>query len=177
MLTLTYPKKVKFICGLIFHETAVLEEVLGRMSGIFGKIDFRSRDIPFDFTDYYYPEMGEGLSRAFVSFETLKEPAEFTEIKLRCVDIEKEFSTELKRRINIDPGYVSESKLVLLTTKDFSHRVYLGKGIYAEVQIYFQNKYWNDLPWTYPDYKTDEYKNILLCIRKKYINQIKLKNE
>lgn len=145
------------------------------MAGVFGKTDSKSRDIPFNFTDYYSPEMGEGLFRTFASFETLRPPSEFLEIKLRCVDIEKKFSVEGKRRINIDPGYLSESKLVLLTTKDFSHRIYVGKGIYAEVQIYFRNKYWNDLPWTYPDYRTGEYKDIFLSIRREYI--IQLKNE
>ena len=166
------PKPVKFICGFIYKDETVYLKVKKIMERKFGSIDYESDLINFNFTDYYYEEMGKPLFRRFISFKKLKSPSEFVRIKLWCVKIEKKFSEEKRRRINIDPGYISESKLVLTTTKDYYHRVYLGKGIYAEVTLYYKNKNFCDLPTTYPDYRTFLYKNIFLSIREIYRQQL-----
>ncbi|HIE35847.1 MAG TPA: DUF4416 family protein [Candidatus Omnitrophica bacterium] len=166
------PKPVKFICGFIYSYEDVYLKVKKIMRKKFGRIDYESQIIDFDFTDYYYKEMGKPLFRRFVSFEELKSPSDFVKIKLWCIKIEKKISQQGKRKINIDPGYINESKLVLATTKDYYHRIYLEKGVYAEVTLYYKDKNFCDLPTTYPDYRTHLYKNIFLSVREAYRKQL-----
>jgi len=166
------PKPVKFICGFIYSYEDVYLKVKKIMRKKFGRIDYESQIIDFDFTDYYYKEMGKPLFRRFVSFEELKSPSDFVKIKLWCIKIEKKISQQGKRKINIDPGYINEGKLVLTTTKDYYHRIYLEKGIYVEVTLYYKNKNFCDLPTTYPDYRTHLYKSIFLFIREIYRKQL-----
>jgi hypothetical protein len=94
------------------------------------------------------------------------------EIKLFCLRLEKKLSILGKRTINIDPGYITEAKLVLTTTKDFHHRIYLGKGVYAEVTLYYRNGGFCEFPTTYPDYRTPQYKQILSQIRETYRHKL-----
>ena len=81
----------------------------------------------------------------------------------------------ISRIINIDPGYLDLSKLILASTKDYKHRIYLTKGIYAEVTLFYQDKTFCPWEWTYPDYKTGEYIEIFNRIRQIYAEQIKEK--
>jgi hypothetical protein len=164
---------VKFICGFIYSKEETYAGVRKKLQKKFGKIDFESEAIDFTFTDYYYKEMGKPLFRKFISFEKLKDPGIFVDIKLFCIKIEKKYSKNGEREINIDPGYLNEAKIVLTTTKDFHHRIYLGKAIYAEVTLYYSNGNFQDLPTTYPDYRTQQYKDIFLSIREKYHKQVK----
>lgn len=173
MLPNCLPLPVKFICGLIYFQEIVYKEAKAILERKFGPIDFESQVINFDFTSYYYEEMGKPLFRRFISFKKLKDPSNFIKIKRFCLQIEKKFSRQGKRRINIDPGYLNEAKLVLTTIKDFSHRIYLGKGIYAEVTLYFKKGKFRDFPTTFPDYKTPLYKDIFQTIRDTYREDIK----
>ncbi len=173
MLKLNFPKPVKFISGFIYNNEKVYLETKKILSKKFGKTDYESNKINFDSTNYYYPEMGKPLFRKFLSFLHLKDPCQFIEIKLFCLKLEKKFAEKNLRIINIDPGYLNEAKLVLTTTKDFSHRIYLGKGVYAEVTLTFKGGGFSDLPTTFPDYRTDTYKDIFKKIRKIYITQTK----
>jgi len=61
------------------------------------------------------------------------------------------------RPLNLDPGYLTEAKLVLASTKDHAHRIYLGRGIYAEVTLHYQNGRWQSHDWTYPDFQRPDY--------------------
>ncbi|MBI4006928.1 MAG: DUF4416 family protein, partial [Planctomycetes bacterium] len=79
----------------------------------------------------------------------------------------------VSRPINLDPGYISEAKLVLASTKDFSHRIYLGKGIYAEVTLQYRNEQYESLPWTFPDYRTQQYQQFFLRVRSLYKEKLK----
>ena len=110
--------------------------------------------------------MGSPLKRQFISFEKPISPEKITDIKLFTNSIEEKLCVHKKRRINIDPGYMSDSKLVLATTKEHFHRIYLNKGIYAEVTLYWRKGSFQPFEWTYPDYRTREYIDILNAIRK-----------
>jgi len=152
------PDAVKIFCGILFENQKYLDDVLPFLEKIFGQCDIRSNIFPFDFTQYYENEMGKNLQKIFVSFEKLLIPENCFEWKLLTNDIEKQFSRHIgkpSRTVNIDPGYLGLSKIVLLTTKDYSHRIYLGKGIYAEVSLIWKQKKFQPLPWTYPDYRTE----------------------
>jgi hypothetical protein len=173
-----YPQKpVKLIIGFIFKDETVFSKALVRLAKRFGKIDFESALLPFTYTSYYEKEMGTGLSRKFVSFKKLIPPEKLAEIKLITNRLEQRLASGNNRLINIDPGYIDLAKLVLATTKDFRHRVFLGRGIYAEVTLFYTKKtqdpqsgftHWD---WTYPDYRTPEYIGIFNRIREIYAQQ------
>jgi len=165
-----YPlKKVKLIAGLISNDEALLDKVGIRLEKKFGnKIDFESDIIDFTYTDYYDKEMGSRLKRKFLSFKRLVRLETIAKVKLETNDIEKRFCINGKRTVNIDPGYLDMAKLVLLSTKDYAHRVHIGNGIFAEVTLHYKDKRFNFWPWTYPDYKSEEYIRIFGIIRDIY---------
>jgi len=162
---------VKLIVGLIFNNNELFIKAKTMLKKRFGLIDFESPVIDFNYTDYYRSEFGSGLRRAFISFEKLIPADKISDIKIFTNKLEKKLSCKGKRNINIDPGYLDMAKLVLATTKDFAHRVYLGKGIYAEVTLAFQGNTFKHRDWTYPDYRTPAYIGIFNSIRKIYANQ------
>ena len=172
MLEIHLPLPVKFICGFIYTTEDIYQNTKKYLERKFGLIDFESERIDFTFTEYYHPEMGKPLSRRFISFKKLRKPEQFVNIKLYCLRLEKKFAHNLHRQINIDPGYINEAKLVLTTTKDFAHRICLGKGIYAEVTLSYLKGSFSEFPTTFPDYQTSQYKKIFFYIRKIYHQQI-----
>lgn len=124
--------------------------------GDFGGIELRSETISFDFTDYYEKEMGKGLLRRWVCFEKPIPQEEIREVKLITIELEKSLAREDgSRRVNLDPGQVTPARLVLTTTKDYSHRIYLGNGIFAEVTLIYRRGAFHPLNWAFSDYKTD----------------------
>ena len=173
MFTKQIPLPVKFICGFIYSQENIYLKTKAILEKRFGKIDFESQPIDFTFTNYYQPEMGQSLTRRFVSFKKLQKCEKFVDIKLFCLKIEKKYAPRGKRIVNIDPGYLNEAKLVLTTTKDFAHRIYLSKTIYAEVTLRFEKGAFCELETTFPDYRTDTYKEIFHSIRNIYHAQIK----
>lgn len=138
-----------------------------------GPVDAVSEVWPFDMTEYYAVEMGEDLQRQFVSFQSLIDPILLPSIKILTNDLERRVCYELglpteQRRVNLDPGYLSLSKIVLATTKDFSHRMYVGNGIYAESTLHFEKGGWMAWPWTYPDYASPRYHAFFDQVRELY---------
>jgi len=165
--------KVKLIIGLIFKNERVVaaaERLLGKR---FGKIDFSSECLPFTYTNYYEQELGTGLARKFIGFKKLIPPDDLAEIKIITNRIENKLSRNHKRLINIDPGYVDLAKLVLASTKDYNHRIFLGQGIYAEVTLCWRKKTFQPWSWTYPDYKSSEYIRIFNSLRNIYASDAK----
>ncbi len=173
MLRRVFPLPIKYICGVIYSVEEVYLQAIRKLSKRLGPLDYESEKINFNYTDYYNEEMGSPLYRRFVAFERLRDPATLLNVKLFTLKIENIFSKDGRRQINIDPGYIDKAKLVLATTKDFYHRIYLGKGIYAEVTLHYQNKDFQDFSTTYPDYRSRLYKDIFIFIRGKYLLQIK----
>lgn len=164
---------VKLIIGFIFKKDGLFTKAKANLEKRLGEIDFQSRILPFEHTDYYEKELGKNLKRAFVSFKKLIDPAHLPEIKITTNKIERGLSTGKKRTVNIDPGYLDLSKLCLASTKDYRHRIYLDKGIFAEITLFYQDKTFKPWDWTYPDYRTEEYIAIFNQIREIYARQIK----
>jgi len=166
---------VKLTVAFIFKQPIILEKVKSILKKRFGEIDFTSAILPFDYTDYYQKEMGDGLKRVFISFTKLIPPENLSKIKVFTNKIEAKFSESRCRAINIDPGYLDLARLVLASTKDFSHRIYLSHGIYADLTLIFKDCSFRSNPWTYPDYRTENYIKIFHQIREIYACQIKNK--
>ncbi len=164
---------VKLIVGMIAREKEDFQLAQVRLSQHFGPVDFESQILPFDFTAYYTAEMGPNLKRKFISFLELIDPANLAEVKLFTNALEAELSEEGTRRINLDPGYISTGKLVLATTKDRQHRIYLGQGIYAEVTLRWKRRGFEAWEWTYPDYRTSEYLGILDQLHHTYMSNLR----
>lgn len=162
---------VKLIVGFIFNNQTILTQTETILKKYFGKIDFENQAVPFTNTDYYKDEIGKDLKRKFISFEKLIPAEKLYKIKIFTNKIENRLSFNNKRRINIDPGYLNLSKVVLASTKDYTHRIYLNKGIYAEITLYYRNKTFTPWDWTYPDYRTPDYIAIFNQIREIYAQQ------
>ncbi len=164
---------VKLVVGFIFKEEDVLKQAKRILIRRFGKIDFESQPLSFTYTRYYEQEMGKGLKKVFVSFKKLIPADSLPAIKTAANNTENKLTLDLSRQINIDPGYLDLAKFVLATTKDYSHRIYLSKGIYAEITLVYQEKTFRPWDWTYPDYRSHGYIEILNRIRKIYAEQVK----
>lgn len=166
------PAKVKVFFGIITgYVDKFIPDIKKTIEQRLGKIDLESPGLQFDFTDYYAKDMGTNLKRVFLSLEKLFYPDFLVTLKRWTNYLEFIYSRRsglsIKRPVNIDPGYVSLSKVVLASTKDYSHRLYLGSGIYAEVTLNYKDKKFVYLPWTYPDYRTSGYLNFFYAVRDK----------
>jgi len=139
----------------------------------FGAIDYQSEVLPFDHTTFYAREFGEGLVRQIVAFAELIPPDRLAEIKRVTNELEMTWAADGRRRVNLDPGYVSLSKMVLATTKNYSHRIYLGQGIYAEVTLHYKGGSFQPWEWTYPDYASPPYLEVFNKIRGIYVAQLR----
>jgi hypothetical protein len=164
---------VKLIASLLTGNPALLAEVRSGLLSRFGPIDFESALLPFDHTDYYTPEFGPSLQRQIVTFEWLVTPSELPNIKRQTNDLEWSIAAGEKRPVNIDPGYVSLGKMVLASTKDHAHRLYLGQGIYGEITLTFRRGRFCPWPWTYPDYASEQYCAMFDEIRRLYKAQLR----
>jgi len=154
-------------------ETALLLPVAEALEEAFGPVDMVSRWLPFDFTSYYEPEMGAPLFRRLLVFKPLIAQEELPDIKCRTNRLELAYCDGERRRINIDPGYLLLERFVLATGKNFSHRIYIGKSIYADLTLTYSKGGFQTLPWTYPDYASPEIRQFLLQVRHKYSMDLK----
>lgn len=173
MGTIREPEQAKLFAGIIAASQAEADKAVEELKKSCGKVDLKSPAIDFKFTDYYSAEMGRELIRFWVSFENLIDPAVVARVKRESNRIESLFGQPGKRRVNIDPGYITPAKVVLASSKDYSHRIYLGEGIYAEVTLIYRHKVFTALEWTYPDYQSKPAHEFFLEARK--IHQIQLK--
>ncbi|NLK13886.1 MAG: DUF4416 family protein [Spirochaetales bacterium] len=150
-----FAKETLFL-GVLASGESLLGEALSALAGLYGPIRERSGVAPFTFTDYYNEEMGGIPLRSYYTFEEAVDPSRLAEIKVATNDLERRFSVEGRRRVNLDPGLFTLSNLVLATTKNRSHRIALDRGIYAELTLIYHDHSYRALPWTYADYKSRE---------------------
>jgi hypothetical protein len=166
------PQPVKVFVGILTALTSALTELRGSLEEQFGPVDSESELVEFTYTDYYEPEMGSRLKRKFWGFGRLASPDALVDLKLFTNQVEQTLAIDGKRTVNIDPGYLTAARIVLASTKDFAHRLYLGKGIYGEVTLVYQKKDFQALPWTYPDYRSEAYLQYFRELRKVYTAQL-----
>jgi hypothetical protein len=165
---------VKLIFSVFAPAEKIINDVVVKLSSLYGQPDFLSAWMPFDYTDYYRPEMGRGLGRRFLSMEELIRPESLPDIKLATNELENESVHDGRRSVNIDPGYLSAAHLILATGKGYTHRPYLRDGIYADLTLVYQDKKFSSLPWTYPDYAEAGQLAMFAAIRARYLLQLKM---
>ncbi len=151
----TSDEKVRLFFGLLAGSTEELEMAVSRLALDFSPVESRSPVQPFTHSDYYAGEMGTGLLRQWVATRDPIFVTELPSIKIHTNRLEKLFAREGRRRINLDPGFVSTAKVVLATTKDHAHRIYVADGIFEEVTLRYTRPHgFEPWPWTYQDYRT-----------------------
>jgi Domain of unknown function (DUF4416) len=171
MAELKMPPPGKVIIGVITCDLAVMGSAQTLLEKELGPVENKSPIIDFDFTDYYEVEMGKNLLRLWLSFAQPVFPDKLREIKLKTIELEKKFfDANGNRTINLDPGMLTLSNLILATTKNYYHRIYLGQGIYAEVTLVYRHNNFEPLVWTYPDYRTDTALSFFMTARKALLN-------
>jgi hypothetical protein len=163
---------------MITSDNIFFKEVMRAAEDFWGKIDFLSEKLSFNHTDYYCEEMGGGLFRKICSFKRLISPDLLPSIKLQCSKFETKFLDDRsKRKVNIDPGYMAREKMVLATFKNFSHRIYLGEGVYGDLTLVYRDKDFRSLDWTFPDYSSQEMLKVLHVIRDRYVMKLKFQDQ
>lgn len=175
---------VLLVTAMFARDQNELDTGQAALTAKYGPVEFQSEDLPFDQTSFYQEEMGQDLIKRFLAFRQLIPPEELPKIKLMTNQIESDRSVRQAgtavRAINLDPGYVTEAKLVLATTKDRDHRIWLSDGIYGEITLYFQRDGWKYSRWTYPDYRTETVLEFVekcrLYLRDRYKNEFRGKS-
>lgn len=162
------PSPAKLVIGMFMQKTALFEAVAEKLEGRFGPVDIVSRWFAFDCTNYYDQEMGSELVRRMMSFTNLVPQDGLADIKHFTNHLEQNHCIKDKRQVNIDPGYLLRERFVLATGKNFAHRIYIGKSIYADLTLVYHDNAFRPLPWTYPDYTRSDMLAFLGRVRKKY---------
>lgn len=162
------PLPCKLILGLFYTEKDLLIRVKEELIKSFGEIDYESESFDFNFTSYYEKEMGKDIKRIFYSFKELIDPSRIVEIKYITWEIEKKFTIEGKRKVNIDPGYMDYFKFVLASFKESGYKIYLGRGVYADITLWYEKGKFRPLLTSFPDFKSNLYEKAFLKIREIY---------
>jgi hypothetical protein len=169
------PSPVKLIVGILAADDRCLRAAIEAVTATFGPGDLHSEVWSFTQTEYYKKEAGEHILRQFVSIEKLVDPGELASIKHRTnameIELAERLNAGLSRPVNLDPGLIEPSKLVLASTKNFAHRIYIGQNMYAEVTLSFHQGVWKSYPFTFPDFRDDRYHGFLSKVREQLVEQ------
>ena len=167
------PSPAKLVVSVLMNDRSLAPDVIRDLERTLGPIDMVGPWMEFEYTDYYTPEMGRPIYRRMLVFRDLIAQSDLARIKLRTNEIERQYARFGKRSVNIDPGYLLYERFVLATGKNYSHRIYIGHGIYADLTLIYQKGAYRPLPWTYPDYADASMKAFLMQVRQKFGESIK----
>ena len=159
------PEEALLFVGALYRDQDYLSSARESVAGRFGGILLETEPMPWDYSRYYEEELGRPLKRVFIFFEDRIDPGGLAGIKTTTNEIETNLSTEGKRNINLDPGYLTASKVVLASTKNYSHRIYIGQGIFAEVTLVYREGGYRPHLFTYRDYASDAYAELFERVR------------
>jgi hypothetical protein len=166
------PKPAKLVVGFFLKDKALAGGIARELQSQLGAVDMVSDWMDFDFTAYYHKEMGAPLFRRVMVFKALVEQTRLAAIKGITNQLEGRYLRHDRRRVNVDPGYLLAERFVLATGKNFTHRIYIGQGIYADLTLIYQKGAFRTLPWTYPDYADRRMIDFLTLVRNKYLHDL-----
>ncbi|MBI2026704.1 MAG: DUF4416 family protein [Deltaproteobacteria bacterium] len=176
---MSFPQKDidrKLVVGVLYQKECHVQKkmIFEQCEAAFGHIEEQTDDFSFHHTAYYEEEMGPQLMRFWLAFENLHHVEDFVKVKHAAYEIENIWVEKGKRLVNVDPGFLSLHNFILLSFKDFSHRIPLGQGVYADLTLIFKgSNAFEKLPWTYADYQSDEFMGFLSKTRDNYKRQLR----
>lgn len=173
MSTPQTPKPAKLVIGVFTKNKKLVENLALELSSRFGQMDLVSCWMDFKYTNYYQPEMGSPLARRMFAFKPLIKQADLADVKIATNRMEQTYSSAGRRQVNVDPGYLLHERFVLASGKNFSHRIYIGHGVYADLTLIYQKGGFQKMPWTYPDYSDQAMIGFLDRVRRKYVFDFK----
>jgi hypothetical protein len=162
------PEPARVIVSVLTADRQVLNATKPLLVGELGPLDEEIGPLAFNYTSYYNGEMGQGILRWLWCFSDLVDREALVGIKCLTNTVEQAYTVEGKRRFNLDPGLMTLGNFVLATGKNNAHRIYLGKGIFADLTLVFRAGTYRPLEWTYPDYADRELIAILNRLRESY---------
>ncbi len=168
MSTKRHQEEALLFVGALYSSADIYDGILPELRNYFGEILLESPVIGWDHSRYYSDELGVPISRRFLFFSQVIDASVLSEIKILTDDIECSTLRNGKRQINLDPGYLTEAKVILASTKNYSHRIYLGRGIYAEQEYIYSKGSYQPLLHTYTDYLKPEYLKIFGQARQRF---------
>lgn len=161
--------RVKRVVGVLYPDEERFAWTLGRLTGLWGEPDLVSGPVPFDKTDYYR-DIAPRLMRRFLCLPGLQDAGELPDWKNQAREVEAESRSPI-RAVNVDPGYLDGARLVLASTKDHAHRIWLRDGIYAEVTLRYRFGHWESFDYTFPDFKSGVYDDFLSAARRLWLEE------
>jgi hypothetical protein len=164
-----HPEQALLFLGALHADLRIFDEAVRILTEQFGEIFLTSPAVPWDHSSHYREELGWPILRQFIFFSSVIDTGLLADVKLKTIEIEDSLSDGGKRRINLDPGYITLAKVVLASTKNYSHRIYLGKGIYAEVTLIYRTNEHTYTPhlFTYTDYQDNANIDLFIKARNK----------
>ncbi len=167
------PTPAKLIVGFFLRDRGLAAGIVRNLQAYLGSVDMISGWFDFNFTTYYHQEMGSPLSRRMVVFKPLAAQTALPDVKLATNRLEHAYREQGRRQVNIDPGYLLPERFVLATGKNFTHRMYMSQGIYADLTLIYRKGAFRTLPWTYPDYADSGLIDFLTLVRNRYMLELK----
>ncbi|MEW6586149.1 MAG: DUF4416 family protein [Nitrospirota bacterium] len=161
------PEPALLFVGTLYSRPGIFEQARDLLERNFSSILFVSSSMPWDYSSYYRDELGWPIFRRFIFFKDIVDPGALADVKLKTNSLEETLSVEGKRSINLDPGYLTLSRIVLASTKNYSHRIYLGKGIYGEVTLVYRENTYQPHLFTYRDYRDKSHIDVFMAARSK----------
>ncbi|MBN2654834.1 MAG: DUF4416 family protein [Nitrospirae bacterium] len=156
MAKIRQPNPVLLFTGILYSSEESCNKAINELEACFGDIMAQSPVYKWEHTDYYKDELGDNIKRKFIIFRHPIDPSLLSDAKIKTNTLEQELSVNSKRTVNIDPGYITPAKIVLASTKDYSHRIYLKDGIYAEVTLIYTKGRLTPHTYTYRDFKNPD---------------------
>ena len=161
------PRPARLVVSAIYREERRFAEAVPRVESVAGPVRALGEPLPFDRTGYYGREMGAPLFRRFLAAGRPVPRDALAAIKVAMESIEAELAEGGRRTVNLDPGLLSPESFILATGKNYAHRIYLGKGVYAEPTLLFRRGVLVSFPWTYPDYRGEAARDFFNAARQK----------
>ncbi len=171
MSTRSLFQPASFFCGLLYGRQHDAEEAVARLQMLAPAVDLGGGPFPFVSSAYYRDEMGEPLFRRFVSFAPKRPPEWLPQLKMAAMRLETDMAENGRRRVNLDPGYLTAASVIIATAKNHCHRVPLADGVYAQLELVFEKGRFHFLPWTYPDFKSQGYLDFFMRLRERHMKR------
>jgi hypothetical protein len=149
------PAPVLPILGVLGADGQLAEQAIAAFSELHGEVALRGPVVPFDDTDYYEPELGSALTRQYLAFSALFAAEQLAELKEQATELEQRFAAAGRRRINLDPGYIDATKVVLASYKVGPQKLHVGRGVWADLVLWYSHGQFQRLPWTFPDLQSE----------------------